>query len=53
MNKQYRLCTAIFDWFAVQRIWRKISETAASQAAHDSLDEFLKPQVPQADKPAK
>lgn len=53
MNKQYRLCAAVLDWFAVQRLWRKSYETAASQAAHDSLDDFIKQPTPQADKPAK
>ena len=52
MNKQYRLCAAVLDWFAVQSIWRKSFETAASQAAHDSLDDFIKLQIPQT-KPAK
>jgi hypothetical protein len=53
MNKDYRLCAAVLDWFAVQRIWRKSSETAASQTAHDSLDDFIKQQIPQATKPTK
>ena len=53
MIKQYRLCAAIQAWFAVQRIWRESSETAASQAAHESLDDFIKQQIPQADKPSK
>lgn len=52
MNNQYRLF-AIQTWFAVQRIWRGPAEEAASQAAHDSLDDFIKQPIPQADKPAK
>lgn len=35
------------------RIWRRPAEEAANQAAHDSLDDFIKQQIPQADKPAK
>jgi len=55
LPKQHRLClcAAMLDWFAVQRIWRMSSETAASQAAHGSLDKLLKPPIPQGNKPAK
>jgi hypothetical protein len=39
-------CQAVQDWCKVKSLWRRPREEAATEAAHASLDEFLKSATP-------
>lgn len=47
MNNQYRLKAStdpVLAWFKLRRkLWGARAETESAQAAHDSLDELIKP----------
>lgn len=47
-NQRLRLIMAGYfaDWFRIERIWTSARKVAASRAATDALDDFLKEHSP-------
>jgi hypothetical protein len=47
LNNQHRLIAvaakSFYTWQQVKKLWTQGRETASTQAAHDSLDELIKP----------
>lgn len=38
-DEQY--CAALQDWYIVQQVWKRPGDVAATEAAHEALDEFF------------